>query len=229
METIYFEDLKEGDQLHCRPVMIKRNEIIDFGKRFDPQLFHNCMSKLLKQGIKKYGHLGYGVSITNRHAQALGSGWLLRAGEHLFQDLLAVGKDCLHPLPDCKSMDQISKVSKVKGVINQVLHKHPVLLVVKYVLMMPKGIRPQALFIDKKIRLANVGDLSDPCAAQQGKRLDGVGQNLSGVHPSRSRAGEGKVQPRWCDTAQIGRIGKKIPRCFKSDRKELFLAEGVQL
>jgi acyl dehydratase len=40
METIYFEDLKEGDQLHCRPVVITRNEIIDFGKRFDPQPFH---------------------------------------------------------------------------------------------------------------------------------------------------------------------------------------------
>jgi len=36
----YFEDLKDGEQLHCQPVVITREAIIDFGKKFDPQLFH---------------------------------------------------------------------------------------------------------------------------------------------------------------------------------------------
>jgi acyl dehydratase len=36
----YFEDLKDGEQLHCQPVVMTREAIIDFGKRFDPQPFH---------------------------------------------------------------------------------------------------------------------------------------------------------------------------------------------
>jgi len=36
----YFEDLKDGEHLHCQPVVMTREAIIDFGKKFDPQLFH---------------------------------------------------------------------------------------------------------------------------------------------------------------------------------------------
>lgn len=36
----YFDDLKDGEHLHCQPVVMKREEIIDFGKKFDPQPFH---------------------------------------------------------------------------------------------------------------------------------------------------------------------------------------------
>ncbi|MEJ2156411.1 MAG: MaoC/PaaZ C-terminal domain-containing protein [Desulfobacteraceae bacterium] len=36
----YFEDLKDGEQLECRPVVLTREEILDFGRRFDPQQFH---------------------------------------------------------------------------------------------------------------------------------------------------------------------------------------------
>jgi len=40
MERRYFDDLKEGEPLHCQPVVMTREEIIDFGKKFDPQPFH---------------------------------------------------------------------------------------------------------------------------------------------------------------------------------------------
>lgn len=40
MRKRYFEDLKDGEHLHCQPVVITREAIIDFGKKFDPQLFH---------------------------------------------------------------------------------------------------------------------------------------------------------------------------------------------
>jgi len=40
MKTKYFEDLKEGEQLHCQPVMMTREAIMEFGKQFDPQAFH---------------------------------------------------------------------------------------------------------------------------------------------------------------------------------------------
>lgn len=36
----YFEDLKDGERLRCRPVVLTREEILDFGRRFDPQQFH---------------------------------------------------------------------------------------------------------------------------------------------------------------------------------------------
>jgi acyl dehydratase len=36
----YFDDLKDGELLHCQPVVITREAIIDFGKNFDPQRFH---------------------------------------------------------------------------------------------------------------------------------------------------------------------------------------------
>jgi acyl dehydratase len=40
MARKYFEDLTEGERLHCRPVMMTQETIIDFAKRFDPQPFH---------------------------------------------------------------------------------------------------------------------------------------------------------------------------------------------
>lgn len=40
MKRRYFEDLKDGEHLHCQPVLMTREAIIDFGKKFDPQLFH---------------------------------------------------------------------------------------------------------------------------------------------------------------------------------------------
>lgn len=40
MRKRYFDDLKDGEQLHCQPVVMTRESIIDFGKKFDPQLFH---------------------------------------------------------------------------------------------------------------------------------------------------------------------------------------------
>ncbi len=36
----YFEDLKDGQRLKCRPVVLSREEILDFGRKFDPQRFH---------------------------------------------------------------------------------------------------------------------------------------------------------------------------------------------
>jgi len=40
MARRYFEDIKEGERLHCPKVAITREDIIEFAKRFDPQPFH---------------------------------------------------------------------------------------------------------------------------------------------------------------------------------------------
>ena len=40
MKKRYFDDLKDGEHLHCQPVLMTREAIIDFGKKFDPQQFH---------------------------------------------------------------------------------------------------------------------------------------------------------------------------------------------
>ena len=40
MERRYFDDLRDGEKLHCRPVVMTREAIIDFAKQFDPQPFH---------------------------------------------------------------------------------------------------------------------------------------------------------------------------------------------
>jgi acyl dehydratase len=40
MEVTYFDDLRDGEPLHCESVKITRQAIIDFGKAFDPQRFH---------------------------------------------------------------------------------------------------------------------------------------------------------------------------------------------
>ncbi|WP_319524308.1 MaoC/PaaZ C-terminal domain-containing protein [uncultured Desulfosarcina sp.] len=40
MKKRYFEDLKEGEQLACKPVVMTREAIVDFGRQFDPQPFH---------------------------------------------------------------------------------------------------------------------------------------------------------------------------------------------
>ncbi len=36
----YFEDLNEGEHLPCRQVTLTREEILEFGRKFDPQQFH---------------------------------------------------------------------------------------------------------------------------------------------------------------------------------------------
>jgi acyl dehydratase len=36
----YFEDLREGEHLHCRSVVMTREAIIEFAQEFDPQPFH---------------------------------------------------------------------------------------------------------------------------------------------------------------------------------------------
>jgi acyl dehydratase len=40
MARRYFEDLTEGERLHCQSVMMTQEAIVDFAKRFDPQPFH---------------------------------------------------------------------------------------------------------------------------------------------------------------------------------------------
>jgi acyl dehydratase len=40
LATRYYEDLTEGERLHCRTVIFTKEAIIDFAKRFDPQPFH---------------------------------------------------------------------------------------------------------------------------------------------------------------------------------------------
>lgn len=40
MAKRYFEDITEGERLPCQPVIITREDIIEFAKRFDPQPFH---------------------------------------------------------------------------------------------------------------------------------------------------------------------------------------------
>lgn len=50
----YFEDLKDGEHLQCQPVVITREAMIDFGKTFDPQLFHideNAASESIFGGL----------------------------------------------------------------------------------------------------------------------------------------------------------------------------------
>jgi acyl dehydratase len=36
----YYEDLVEGERLHCRPVAITKEAIVSFAREFDPQPFH---------------------------------------------------------------------------------------------------------------------------------------------------------------------------------------------
>jgi acyl dehydratase len=36
----YFEDIRDGERLHCRPVTMTRDDIIAFARAFDPQPFH---------------------------------------------------------------------------------------------------------------------------------------------------------------------------------------------
>ena len=36
----YFNDLSEGEPLNCQPVLMTREEIIEFARKYDPQPFH---------------------------------------------------------------------------------------------------------------------------------------------------------------------------------------------
>jgi acyl dehydratase len=40
MEKRFWDDLKEGERLSCRPVVFGREDIINFAKQYDPQPFH---------------------------------------------------------------------------------------------------------------------------------------------------------------------------------------------
>jgi acyl dehydratase len=40
MARRYFEDITDGEQLHCREILMTRDDIIAFAREFDPQPFH---------------------------------------------------------------------------------------------------------------------------------------------------------------------------------------------
>jgi acyl dehydratase len=40
MTKRYFEDIADGEQLNCEDVIVTRDDIIAFAKKFDPQPFH---------------------------------------------------------------------------------------------------------------------------------------------------------------------------------------------
>jgi acyl dehydratase len=40
MAKRYFEDISDGERLHCQKLYLNRNEIIDFARKYDPQPFH---------------------------------------------------------------------------------------------------------------------------------------------------------------------------------------------
>lgn len=40
MGRSYFEDLREGEPLPCRPFSLDRSEIVEFGRKYDPLPFH---------------------------------------------------------------------------------------------------------------------------------------------------------------------------------------------
>lgn len=40
MARKYFEDITDGEPLHCQKIIFTRKDMIEFAKRFDPQPFH---------------------------------------------------------------------------------------------------------------------------------------------------------------------------------------------
>ena len=40
MDLKYFEDIADGERLYCEPVLMMRESIIEFAKKYDPQPFH---------------------------------------------------------------------------------------------------------------------------------------------------------------------------------------------
>jgi acyl dehydratase len=38
--TRYWDDLVEGEPLNCRPVVLGLEEVVEFARKYDPQLFH---------------------------------------------------------------------------------------------------------------------------------------------------------------------------------------------
>lgn len=40
MAKRYFQDLREGEYLHCQPVVMTQEAIVEFASKFDPQPFH---------------------------------------------------------------------------------------------------------------------------------------------------------------------------------------------
>jgi len=40
MAKRYFEDINDGEPLHCQKLIFTREDMIEFAKRFDPQPFH---------------------------------------------------------------------------------------------------------------------------------------------------------------------------------------------
>ena len=40
MRKRYFDDLCDGEHIHCQPVVMTHDDIIEFAKKYDPQPFH---------------------------------------------------------------------------------------------------------------------------------------------------------------------------------------------
>lgn len=102
-------------------------------------------------------------------------------GKEFLQFFLPVGEDLLQLGDDQQRCEKIPQGAARHFVVNNVFHQGVFPILLQPVLMMPKPIGTEPLFIDEEIRGLQMGYLGDPIQGDTHQRFYGVGNDLSGI------------------------------------------------
>lgn len=113
--------------------------------------------------------------------------------------------------------------------MHEVRHFHAVRAFAEVVLMMPKAIRAEALFIHKKMRRVDVRDLRDPIECNPAPRPNLIGDDHAGIHFFGQIGSNSEIQPRGRNLGEIVRVGKKIPRARQGNGQVLLRSKMIEM
>ena len=107
--------------------------------------------------------------------------------------------------------------AKRHGIVHDVCHEHMITFVFEDVLMVPEGIWPEALLINKEMAVFTVSDFCSPAEAHKWRWLNAVVDDHSRMHLLPSNIGQNaKLHIVRCNLIEIFRTREVFPGLFKS-------------
>lgn len=136
-------------------------------------------------------------------------------------------KDLLQLRTNQNGLHQFAKNPKRRAVGDDVRHADAAVDLFQSVLVMPNGIRTEALLVDEELAWLYLGDLRDPVSFDTRKRVDVVTDDLTGIGVLPIDLGfDLKTHGLGGDLLQILGTGNEVPQLTSTGRKVL---NGLQL
>ena len=130
-------------------------------------------------------------------------------------------------MPDYERMRQPSERPECKTIVycvrdfDTASHWHEKMLVV------PEPIGAKTLFVNEITVFFKMGNLSNPCKRDAGKRRNPIAYHHTRKHFSDIGGNNLEIQPWGCDARKVERRGKKFPGGLNGGRQYLRSADAI--